>query len=33
MKKLNAALQNWRVFWRLLRRLLSPLWRFLQRGR
>ena len=33
MSQWKAALLNWRIFWRLLRRLLSPLWRFLQRGK
>jgi len=33
MSRWKAALLNWRIFWRLTRRALSPLWRVLQRGK
>ena len=33
MSRWKAALLNWRIFWRLLRRALSPLWRFLKQGK
>lgn len=33
MSRWKAALQNWHIFWRLSRRLLSPLWRLLKRGK
>ena len=33
MSRWSAALRNWAVFGRLIRRLLSPLWRLLKRGK
>jgi hypothetical protein len=33
MSQWKSAAQNWRIFWRLIRRLLSPLWRLLKRGK
>ena len=33
MSKATDAMQNWKTLWTLLRGLLMPLWRLLQRGR
>lgn len=33
MSQWKSAVQNWKVFWRLMRRVLSPLWRLLQKGK
>ena len=33
MSRTAGAVQNWKALWRLLRGLLMPLWRFLQRGK
>ena len=33
MSRWKEAVQNWRIFWRLIRRLLSPLWRLLKQGK
>ena len=33
MSKATDAVQNWKTLWALLRGLLLPLWRVLQRGK
>ena len=33
MSRLNNAVQNWKTLWTLLKGLLVPLWRLLQRGK